>query len=58
DVMAAKVVVTSAYGGGDGGGFGGKRGGDGVDRVDRRWMVMKEGDDGSGGGWPEFGRIR
>ncbi|GKB60952.1 hypothetical protein Tco_0917138 [Tanacetum coccineum] len=21
-----------------------------------RWLVMEEGDDGSGGGWPEFGR--
>ncbi|GKA27763.1 hypothetical protein Tco_0713931 [Tanacetum coccineum] len=31
-----------------------RRGGDDV--VDRRWLVMEEGDDGSGGGWPEFGR--
>ncbi|GKF25991.1 hypothetical protein Tco_0081885 [Tanacetum coccineum] len=32
-----------------------RRGGDDV-VVDRRWLVMEEGDDGSGGGWPEFGR--
>ncbi|GJW65509.1 hypothetical protein Tco_0117393 [Tanacetum coccineum] len=31
-----------------------RRGGDVV--VDQRWLVMEEGDDGSGGGWPEFGR--
>nr|GEW02634.1 hypothetical protein [Tanacetum cinerariifolium] len=24
--------------------------------VDRRWLVIEEGDDGSGDGWPEFGR--
>nr|GEU37005.1 hypothetical protein [Tanacetum cinerariifolium] len=37
DVMAAKVVVTGVYGGGDGGGFGGKRGGDGEDGVSGEW---------------------
>nr|GEW06531.1 hypothetical protein [Tanacetum cinerariifolium] len=31
-----------------------RRGGDVV--VDRRWLVMEEGDIGSGGGWPVFGR--
>ncbi|GJX14079.1 hypothetical protein Tco_0205837 [Tanacetum coccineum] len=33
-----------------------RRGGD-DDVVDRRWLVMEEGDDGSGGGWPERRRI-